>query len=112
MNSKTKVKSLTLTPLILEYLTEKKIDFEKDGIEKIGLFGSFAKGTASDDSDIDIAIKLKENYLENHDVWEYFKLVEKIKKQIADKFYKKSDIFDLDSHTDIREQIKKKVIYV
>jgi len=107
-----KVKSQTLTPVILRYLTDKKVDFEQDGIEKIGLFGSFAKDTASSDSDIDIAIKLKKNYLKNHDVWEYFTLIEKIKKQITDKFHKKSDIFDLDSTTDIKQQIQKEVIYV
>ena len=102
----------SLSPLILKYLTDKKLDFEKDGIEEIGLFGSFAKGTASSDSDIDIAIKLKKNYLKNHDVWEYFTLIEKIKKQITDKFHKKSDIFDLDSATDTKQQIQKEVIYV
>jgi predicted nucleotidyltransferase len=102
----------SLSPLILKYLANKKIDFEKNGIEKIGLFGSFAKGTATEYSDIDIAIKLKQNYLKNHDVWEYFTLIENIKKQIMDEFHKKSDIFDLDSVTDIKEQIQKEVIYV
>ena len=111
MSDKTKVKN-NLSPLILKYLTDKKVDFEKDGIEKIGLFGSFARNTASDNSDIDIAIKLEKNYLQNHDVWEYFILLEKIKQQITDKFHKKSDIFDLDSKTDIKQQIQKEVIYV
>ncbi len=113
MSTKTRArKKRSLSPLILKYLTEKKVDFEKDGIEKIGLFGSYAKGTASNDSDIDIAIKLKKNYLQNHDVWEYFKLIEKIKNQITDKFYKKSDIFDLDSKIDIKQQIQEELIYV
>ncbi len=112
MQTNKKVKSKTLTPLILKYLADKKLDFEKYGIEKIGLFGSFAKDTASENSDIDIAIKLKENYLKNHDVWEYFELIENIKKQIMNKFHKKSDIFDLDSKTYIKEYIQKEVIYV
>ena len=109
--TKTGAKS-SLSPLILKYLADKKIDFEKNGIEKIGLFGSFAKGTATEYSDIDIAIKLKQNYLKNHDVWEYFTLIENIKKQIMDEFHKKSDVFDLDSATDIKHQIQKEVIYV
>jgi len=102
----------SLFPLIMKYLTDKKVDFKKAGIEKIGLFGSFAKGTASSDSDIDIAIKLQQNYLQKHDVWEYFNLIENIKKQIMDKFHRKSDVFDLDSTTDIKEHIQKEVIYV
>ncbi len=102
----------SLSPLILRYLTDKKIDFKKAGIEKIGLFGSFAKGTASSESDIDIAIKLQQNYLQKHDVWEYFNLINSIEKQIMDRFHKKSDVFDLDSSSDIKKHIQKEVIYV
>lgn len=105
-------KESSLSPLILKYLANKKSDFKKAGIEKIGLFGSFAKGTASADSDIDIAIKLQQDYLKKHDVWEYFELIKSIQKEITDKFHRKSDVFDLDSKSDIKEQVQKEVIYV
>lgn len=42
---------------ILEYLKEIKPELAKLGIKKIGLFGSYAKGTNSIASDIDIAIE-------------------------------------------------------
>jgi len=112
MNTKKRDVKSSLAPLILKYLADKKADFKKDGIDKIGLFGSFARGTAYDDSDIDIAIKLQQNYLQKHDVWEYFNLINNIKKQMMQRFHKKSDVFDLDSATDIKEHIQKEVIYV
>lgn len=41
---------------ILKYLKGLKSELAKDGIKKIGLFGSFAKETATQSSDIDIVI--------------------------------------------------------
>ena len=47
---------------ILAYLSEHKHDFyQRFGVVKIGLFGSFANDTASDNSDIDILIELDQN---------------------------------------------------
>ncbi|MGE4456600.1 MAG: nucleotidyltransferase family protein [Arcobacteraceae bacterium] len=45
---------------IVNYLKEHKNEFkEKYGVEKIGLFGSFARDEASSDSDIDIFVDMK-----------------------------------------------------
>jgi len=97
---------------IISYLNEIKSDLITSGIENIGLFGSFAKNSATAVSDIDIAIKLDKNYLQQHDVWEYFTLLGKIKKMLSTKFSRKVDIYDLDSSDEINEQITKDVIYV
>jgi len=49
---------------ILNYLTAHKKEFqEKYNIEKIGLFGSYARGEAHEGSDIDIVINLKKTTL-------------------------------------------------
>jgi len=49
---------------ILNYLTAHKKEFqEKYNIEKIGLFGSYARGEAHEESDIDIVINLKKTTL-------------------------------------------------
>jgi predicted nucleotidyltransferase len=42
----------------LTFLTTIKPQLQKDGIEQVGLFGSYAKNSATLTSDIDIAIKL------------------------------------------------------
>jgi len=97
---------------ILDYLQSIKPEIQKDGIEELALFGSFSKDTATENSDIDVAIKLKSDYLQTHDVWDYFNLLENIKKSITQKFHKKIDIFDLDSATDIKKTILSEALYV
>lgn len=97
---------------IINYLSNLKSELQSEGIEKVGLFGSFAKNKADIHSDIDITISLKDNYLQTHDVWEYFNLIDNIKKLMLDKFKRKSDVFDLDSSTKIKNTILKETIYV
>jgi predicted nucleotidyltransferase len=47
---------------ILSYLSNHKDEFAKHfGIAKLGLFGSFSRGTPKDGSDIDILIELQQN---------------------------------------------------
>ena len=49
--------------IIINYLTEHKEQFKKDfGITKIGLFGSYARNEAKNDSDIDILKDLTDIY--------------------------------------------------
>ncbi len=48
---------------ILDYLSHIKSELMKNGIEKIGLFGSFAQDKATPFSDIDIAIQIQKGYL-------------------------------------------------
>ena len=49
---------------IIKVIQQHKKEFKSLGVEKIGIFGSFAEGRQRPDSDIDIIIKLKgeENY--------------------------------------------------
>jgi len=61
---------------ILQFLRENKSMFQKNmGVQNIGLFGSYAKGVAKPDSDIDIFVEMPpdfsslmrlQQYLETH----------------------------------------------
>ena len=97
---------------VLTFLTTIKPQLQKDGIEQVGLFGSYAKNSATLTSDIDIAIKLDKNYLDKNDVWNYFNEINKIKEMVYDKFQIKSDVFDLDSSSSLKNKIEKEVLYV
>ncbi|MDX9900068.1 MAG: nucleotidyltransferase domain-containing protein [Aliarcobacter sp.] len=97
---------------VLTFLTTIKPQLQKDGIEQVGLFGSYAKNSATLTSDIDIAIKLNKNYLDKNDVWNYFNEINKIKEMVYDKFQIKSDVFDLDSASSLKDKIRKEVLYV
>ncbi len=96
----------------MTFLTTIKPQLQKDGIEQVGLFGSYAKNSATLTSDIDIAIKLDKNYLDKNDVWNYFNEINKIKEMVYDKFQIKSDVFDLDSSSSLKNKIEKEVLYV
>lgn len=44
---------------ILDFLRQHKQEMcDRFGVTKIGLFGSYARGDASDDSDVDVAIEM------------------------------------------------------
>jgi len=97
---------------IINYLCILKSKLKNEGIDRIGLFGSFATDHADLYSDIDIAIKLQQNYLRHHDVWDYFTLIENIKKSIMNQFGRQSDVFDLESSSAINDAVSKELIYV
>jgi len=97
---------------ILDYLHELKHELHRDGIVKLGLFGSYARGENTLYSDIDIAIKKEENYLQHRNAYTYFEEVAKIKRRIFEKFHRSSDIFDLDSASSMKDSITKDIIYV
>lgn len=44
---------------ILKVLHEHRIDIQKFGVKRLGLFGSFARGNQKDSSDLDFAVELE-----------------------------------------------------
>jgi predicted nucleotidyltransferase len=90
---------------ILNYLMQHKQEFQKKyAIEKIGLFGSYARDEANDKSDIDIFVKMKPDM---------FKLIE-LKQQIENDLKKRVDI--IREHKNIKplllKMIQKDIKYV
>ncbi len=89
---------------ILNYLNEHYEEFEtRYNVEKIGLFGSYARDEATDDSDIDIYVKMKPNM---------FNMIA-IKDNIEKSLHKKVDI--IREHKNMKpfflEMINKDLIY-
>ncbi len=97
---------------ILEYLHEIKSELHQNGIVQLGLFGSYARNENTLYSDIDIAIKKEENYLQHRNAYTYFEEVAKIKQRIFEKFHRSSDIFDLDSTSSMKAIIMSEIIFV
>lgn len=91
--------------IILDFLSEHKTELqEKFDIQKIGLFGSYAKDEAGEDSDIDIAIvSNKKDFFIRDDLQEYLQNYFKIR----------VDVGYLDSFREYyRSKIQKEIIYV
>lgn len=56
---------MATSELILKTIRSKKKELKKFGIQRIGLFGSYARGEQTEDSDIDILVDFdpeKENF--------------------------------------------------
>ncbi len=90
---------------IITYLKDHYQDFKKQyAVEKIGLFGSYARDEATEASDVDIFVKMRPSM---------FDLIA-IKEQIEDDLHIKVDI--VREHKNIKplflEMIKRDLIYV
>jgi len=97
---------------ILAYLRTLKLNPDFKIFKEIGLFGSYAKQQADIFSDVDVAVKIDKNYLDTHNVWDYFDAIDAIKEGISKKFHIKSDVFDVESISPFKKEIMKDIIYV
>lgn len=99
---------------ILDYLREIKPELEKDGITKIGLFGSYAKDKASIYSDIDITIETTDKFVKNFTGFKALIYLDDLRNKIARHFKTPTDLCDSAGFKDDvkRQKVLKGVIYV
>ena len=98
---------------ILSFLNTLKPELTANGIISLGLFGSTAKDTNTNNSDIDIVYKTTDKFINKHKGWSAFTylqthLIDKVSK----KFNTNVDMFDLNSSSNIKNKIEKEAIYV
>ena len=90
---------------ILQKLSQKKEYIQnKYEVDKIGLFGSYAKGTQTEDSDIDIYVEFKHKTFDNlAGLWNH----------LEELYHKKIDLFHKHKNNNkvIISNIQKDVIY-
>jgi len=79
---------------ILSYLSNIKSTLMQNGIERIGLFGSFAKDKEDLYSDIDIVIKTTPVFVKKFDGIQGFLFLEDLRKNLENKFHRQVDICD------------------
>jgi len=96
---------MTINELVLRLKDIKSELKQQFGIEQIALFGSYARGKANEESDIDIAVtSMKEK--------KYFTLTSAMK-YLEEKLYKKVDLGFFDSiRPFVKKRIKADLIYV
>lgn len=87
--------------MILDYLRELKPQLEKDGVTKLGLFGSYANGYARKiSSDIDIVIEMNEEFHKKFASLNYFSYLNRIRENIQEHFHRDVDLCDLGGFKD------------
>ncbi|PIF04694.1 MAG: nucleotidyltransferase [Arcobacter sp.] len=78
---------------VLQKLKELKPKYKTEGLEILGLFGSYAKNTATEKSDIDILYTLdSEKFYSKHDGFKSFSRLADIKRELEMFFGKDVDI--------------------
>ena len=100
---------------ILEYLSSIKAELFSNGITKLGLFGSYAKGKANIFSDIDIVIEsdAKEMVKKLGSPFSAICYLDDIKTKISKKFNLSVDLCDTTSMTiNKKNELTKGAIYV
>ncbi len=93
---------------ILNYLkANQEYYYNNFGIRFVGIFGSFARGEADENSDIDILYKIEKD--KKLSIFKYLKL----NKQLEDFFHKKVDLVrDEKLKPQMRSYIQKDLTYV
>jgi predicted nucleotidyltransferase len=79
---------------IIRYLQEIKPQLQEAGIDRIGLFGSVAKGEADLLSDIDILIRTTPKFVEQYRDIKGFLYLEALRDRIAKRFGRSVDLCD------------------
>lgn len=94
---------------IINKLKELKPIYQKEGLEIVGLFGSYARDNETEYSDIDIAYKLNYEEFSKKYVGEFSKLlrIDSIKDELKSIFKKEIDLIP-----DTNKKIIKDIIYV
>ncbi|MDC0932325.1 nucleotidyltransferase domain-containing protein [Arcobacteraceae bacterium] len=87
---------------ILQKLKELKPKYKNEGLEILGLIGSYAKNTATEESDIDILYKLdSEKFYRLHDGFKSFSRLTDIKKELEISFDKHVDICTINQNNEV-----------
>jgi predicted nucleotidyltransferase len=92
---------------IIRYLQEIKPQLQEAGIDRIGLFGSVAKGEADLLSDIDILIRTTPKFVEQYRDIKGFLYLEALRDRIAKRFGRSVDLCD---ETGLKKKMER-VIY-
>ncbi len=99
---------------ILDKLSKVKNKYIKDGVDIIGIFGSYAKNTPTINSDIDIAYSLnKELFFKKYSGFASASKITDIKEELSKLFNKNVDFISLEnSNFQLTQEIKKNIFYV
>ena len=79
---------------ILLKLKEINPSYEKDGVKLLGLFGSYSRDEANENSDIDILIETTPLFLEKYQGLKAYVKLDEIKNDLKKVFNKNIDIVD------------------
>ena len=88
-----------MNQMIIDKLKELKSELQREGIVIIGIFGSYARGDYTQESDIDILYEIEnpQKFIEENNGWGAFTKLAQIKEYISNKLDKRVDFVSKDS---------------
>ncbi|KQC11290.1 MAG: hypothetical protein APR62_10255 [Smithella sp. SDB] len=98
---------------ILDKIKEQKLKYAGEGFIILGVFGSFARGEETSESDLDLLFEIDDVFLDRNSGWKACGRLEDIKKEISRDLGRHIDMTDRDALDDIgRRFILPEVVYV
>lgn len=98
---------------ILKELTAFQPLFNREGVNILGLFGSYSRDEATNNSDIDILIETTPKFLSDNIGWDAYTKLDELKDLLKEKFKKNIDFADKQGLLDHNNTyILNKTIYV
>ena len=100
---------------VLSQIARFKEDYRKEGFEILGIFGSYARGTASNESDIDIAYRIDYDKFSQRFHGGFSKLIriDEIKEELQRRLGMRVDLVSVDtSNTPLKKEIEKELLRV
>lgn len=99
--------------IIIDQIIKTKPEIESLGIRVLGLFGSYAKGVATESSDIDILIETTPQFVQQTDPLRAFSILQEVKDRYQQMFKVSVDIADRSALSSIgKKHIIENTIYV
>jgi len=90
-----------------------KQKYSSEGFIVLGIFGSYARGEETEQSDIDILYELTESFYKKYPGWNVFPVIDKIGNEIKNELKRKIDLANKNALNEIgKKYILPEVFYV
>lgn len=98
---------------ILTYISLLNQNYEKQGFKIASLFGSYARGTQSNFSDIDLTYSIDHELFYKDDAFAKLSKIEEIKNELEKRFHTKVDLIPINTKNRlIQESLKNEQILI
>ncbi len=98
---------------IIDKIKRIKLKYESEGFIILGIFGSYARGDETEESDIDILFEMTDEFYGKHSGWNVFPVIDVIEKEFEEKLGKHIDLVNKNALNKIgKKYILPEVLYV